>query len=679
MQKLKIILLGLFLLLVMKPLFPLEDVKFSCDSLQRKGDELLLQGNVKVFYGGVTIKADKINLNQKSGAVDAPGKVEMTRPDGDVKGFDLKYNFKLNTGGLTRVYGHVWNLVPKTENVQGDLFFWGEKMDWKEGKIFITAAKATSCDIAEPGEHYFFKAREIEIIPNQRMISRKVQLFVGGKQYLGVPTIVTSLAPKNRNQAQQSYIPRIAYNKDQGFQVKEKLNYTVGEKSWGAIHLDYYGKAAIGKGFEHYFESSKGNAGIYYYDNTKNSLGLQDYELSGSFTHRLPGNFILSSAYKNTNQVFPGFPALNAVSFAASLSRGGDLHSYSFTNSLYKQGANNSYYYGFNDRLKLSSSLNSRLVLETGRSLTPVQNSNIFHVQESLRQNFAAGFLQLDWEEGRGSEYYRLCRRPELKMIFNKWSLGEVPLFFAGSYGKFSQVPDNVSTSRWFYTAEIPQIFLKTGPGGNFMLYGGYKGYQYDQGQKFQLTSCQGSWHQNLSRNINFRVNYLGQRPVGATPLYQDAASEYYLWQGGLQFRNKNYFAFELFNSYDLLNKSHQDLNATLKINPNPKFFVALGSNYNWPGKCFSSLDTQLNIELPWKLKLDYWQYYDFNLRQLTYQDYSIYKDLHCWGVRLTYRKTQQQYWLTAFLKAFPTEPTPIGVSPEMPVMPQNYWEKFNR
>ena len=663
----------------MKPLFPLEDVQFTCDKLIRRGDELLLSGKVEIFSQGVTIKAENLTLNQNTGEVSAPGKVEMKRSDGEVKGEDLRYNFKLASGGLQKVYGHFWNLVPASENVQGDLFFWGEKLDWKEGRIFIQGAKATSCDQPFPDEHYFLKAREIEIIPGDRMISRKVQLWMGKKQILGLPTVVTSLAPKTRRQAQQSYIPRGAYSKEQGIQVKEKLNYVVGEKSWGAIHLDYYGKSAIGKGFEHYFESPNGQAGIYYYDDSKSSLGLRDYELSGSFRYQLPGNYSLGASYKNTSQIYPGYPSLNAVNFGIDLARSGEKHSFAVSNSLYKQGDNNSYYYGLNDRYRLSPTLKSRLAAEVGRSLTPAQNSNIFHWQESLRQSFKAGALQLDWEEGKGSEYYRLSRRPELKLILNQWSLGEIPLFLAGSYGMFTQDPEGIKTSRVFYNAEIPQIFIPTGRAGNLMLYGGYKGYQYDQGQQFQVGYCQGAWQQNLSRFFNFRVNYLSQRPQGYTPLYQDTASEYNLWQGGLQFRNKNYFAFELFNVYDLLDKEHQELNASLKINPTPKFFLALGSNYNWPGKCFSSLDTQLNVELPWKLKFDYWQYYDFNLRQLTYQDYSIYKDMHCWGLRLTYRKSQQQYWLTAFLKAFPTEATPIGVSPEVPVMPQNYWEKFNK
>jgi hypothetical protein len=148
---------------------------FSSDStiLDIETQRYHLYGNAQVVYGEIELKADYIMLDWGRSEVFAHGMPDTTKKVGPpVKGkpvftdggetFNsdtIRYNFKSKKA-----------LVSKIVTVQGDGFVQGQlvKKD-AEDNMYLSKAKYTTCDLAEP--HFHIAAKKIKLVNKKSLIS----------------------------------------------------------------------------------------------------------------------------------------------------------------------------------------------------------------------------------------------------------------------------------------------------------------------------------------------------------------------------------------------------------------------------------------------------------------------------------------------------------------------------
>ncbi|WP_255078988.1 putative LPS assembly protein LptD [Lacihabitans sp. CCS-44] len=148
---------------------------FSSDStiLDIETQQYHLYGNAQVIYGEIELKADYIMLDWGRSEVYAHGMPDTTKKSGPpVKGkpvftdggetFNsdtIRYNFKSKKA-----------LVSKIVTVQGDGFVQGQlvKKD-AEDNMYLSRAKYTTCDLAEP--HFHIAAKKIKLVNKKSLIS----------------------------------------------------------------------------------------------------------------------------------------------------------------------------------------------------------------------------------------------------------------------------------------------------------------------------------------------------------------------------------------------------------------------------------------------------------------------------------------------------------------------------
>ncbi|MCD6309763.1 MAG: hypothetical protein J7M18_03550, partial [Candidatus Eremiobacteraeota bacterium] len=199
----------------------------------------------------------------------------------------------------------------------------------------------------------------------------------------------------------------------------------------------------------------------------------------------------------------------------------------------------------------------------------------------------------------------------------------------------------------------------------------------YGRGRELKVTSAKSSYWQSLGNHAWAYLGYHYQDVDGVTPFLSDSFDSYNFISGGLRFHNRRYWSMNIFAAYDYKTRKYQQVFSNIRAAVGKESILSVGANYDLEESKFRGFDGQFDLKLSDSLRIQYWGYYDDRIKKMTYQDYSIYHDNHCWAARLTYRMSQQQFWIHVMLKAFPSDDVPIGARPNTVIMPQNWWERI--
>jgi len=166
-----------------------------------------------------SVEAETIQALQ-NGDISASGNVEFTGPQGVLRAETFFYNYKTGIGQIVRPVA-----------VQGALRVSGEKGTAEPGVIRFFQTQATTCD----REHSDYKiaAREIDLYPGQRIVARKVSLWLGGVRLLTVPKLSISLSRSPG--ARRSLLPRVGADSRDGLFLGYGLPLVSSPRSYLAL------------------------------------------------------------------------------------------------------------------------------------------------------------------------------------------------------------------------------------------------------------------------------------------------------------------------------------------------------------------------------------------------------------------------------------------------------------
>ncbi|MFM2082528.1 MAG: hypothetical protein RL380_1219 [Verrucomicrobiota bacterium] len=232
---------------------------------------------VFIKFGGATLIADRVNLNQNAGTALAEGHVRINREGQIWTGEHVNYNFK--TGQMD---------TDTFRTGKSPVFATGEKLtaDVKGNRYTAINGFITTDDVAEPALK--IRARRLTVVPGKYIEARQCVLVLGGVPSFYLPYFRRNIGPHANN---FNFTP--GYRSRFGAFLLTRYDWYWNDALDGALHLDYRLKRGVGLGAdERVHLGAWGDATFKYYylhdlkpSNNANGVNIPDNRQRFAFSY----------------------------------------------------------------------------------------------------------------------------------------------------------------------------------------------------------------------------------------------------------------------------------------------------------------------------------------------------------------------------------------------------------
>ena len=649
---------------------------FKADSVRFASPKMLAQGHVEMNFRGLLLRAGKIEVDNASKEVLAAEGVILLGNGFQISSDKAYFNLLTSRAVLWNAVGSASNFVVKDKVVKSEIFFWGQEVEWDGKRIKIIDGSFSTCSLHPPDYHYHVNSKEINIYPRDRLVTKKTSLFLGKKRIYTIPSMVISLKPGGGQQQQLNLIPRVGNSQLDGWSLREAVNYLINRSDNGTLFLDWFQKSGFGYGIDQNYSYKDSVTGAFHYYRLDSRMpDTSRYEFSNAIKIKIRKNMELNWFFSSNQNQYPGILSPPIYNSQFSLSHWTGRSSFFVGNSTYNAGDNTNNTLNFFHVYKWTPAFTSQLAFDTSSSKSLFSKSDRWHSLGKLIHTGRTLDAEIAYESTSGDTTSYLNREPEVTLRTHPMLLGEVPWTASVSAGKFHQEPLGLRVDK----KTLHFGFLdKAWPVANGSL--GFLNFRgnYDQGffstgeSRYVLESSLGLKN-HYNSHLSTRLDYNYQQPYGYSPLWIDAVVPYENITGSLELKNGSYWRLTLNSGYNIRSHSYQNLISQLNLRPRRNWDLTFTSACDLTRGQWLNVDTQLGVQLTPTVMISYWNVYDLLNKRLTYQDYCVTKDFHCWEARLSYRGLQKQFWFEAVLSAFPSESVNIGANSRSPILP-NYF-----
>ncbi|MGI6092259.1 MAG: LptA/OstA family protein [Negativicutes bacterium] len=191
--------------------------------------QVFAKGNVLVTQNDVKLTSDLLNGNTKESIVWTDHEATITQPGVNLVGSGgLRFNYKDNTGNLKLATGKVGKQLVTGHNI--------EMVSANE--IIINGGTMTMCPAKVPDYHV--SASKIEIWPDDKLIAYGAKFWIKDKVIFSLPKYQKSLKKDAK-----SDMPRVGYSSDDGFYIKQYLEYPIVGNVAAFTDIALYSKAGF--------------------------------------------------------------------------------------------------------------------------------------------------------------------------------------------------------------------------------------------------------------------------------------------------------------------------------------------------------------------------------------------------------------------------------------------------
>lgn len=215
--------------------------------------EIRGSGNVKLSYPGATITADKVfgNLNRE---VTFRGNAKIVAKGVTSFADAIQFYPRLSAYRLQNPRATVDASVFKGKVVSPVYLHGGSIRGRRDGYTLADNADSTTCELPDP--HYELRAASTELIPDEKIIMKKVAIYFFGRKIVVVPLIVIPLKRINQRQ-QPDYLPEAGRNLNEGYYARFPYAFGEGKSAAGFVRLDITEKRGMGYRIEQEYLAGK--------------------------------------------------------------------------------------------------------------------------------------------------------------------------------------------------------------------------------------------------------------------------------------------------------------------------------------------------------------------------------------------------------------------------------------
>lgn len=651
-----------------------ERLFLQADAVKREGGKVVASGHVRAEIAGVRLDCDYLEYDESSGIVAAKGDCVFFFQDSFLAAETIDFNTRAQMAHMTKVSGRARDFVVDQRNVQEDLFFWADTVEWRPESIELLQATVTSCDLPPGRTDYTLESARLEILPGSRMIAQDVRLVLGDTPIYTLPTVnlsLTSRAP----QRIQTFFPLPGHNGIDGVFLRNAFDYTLGDTNYGQILVDIYQKSGIGAGLKHHYEVGDLLAGDFYFYELRGRQSTRSrYQINSNTVLRPDDYSNLTLNYSANKFELPGFVSPAQENAQINYQRDTERQHLQVLGNYSRIGDNQNIVTRLFYHLHMTPELATRWSADYYRSTTPIGGATSrYHVLGSLLHTSELFDSALDLERSGGdATFYYLNRSPEVSVRSKSLYVGPVPIQVAGSFGNLFESPSMYGTTRGDLRFTIPDQTIEFGS-GRFLAGAGARQMLYGSGDAQYMLAARGSYLQNLGSNAVARIDYNWQDPEGYSPFQHDLQFQYQTLTGGLEFYETDKWKLGALAGYDLNGDRLHDLIPRLDIHPLEGVRVVASSNFDPNFKVWRSVDSQVRFDLTDSVSVGSWNLYDLVNERMTYQDYQLNYEAHDWMASVIYRGVQNEVYFQFSLKAFPLQQPQIGPVTDRAILPNSY------
>lgn len=239
----------------------------------------MLEGDVVITYGDVTIHGDRVTYNERTGDVVAEGNVVIDQGTRRLSAVRMVYNLASETGTLFTARG----------SFEPSIYFRGETIEKvSEDTYELKSGVFTSCDIDDPAWSFRVDSGTITVDDYARL--RNVSFRAGPLPMFWTPYIIW---PTKRDRAQGFLTPRVGFDSRLGSYLGTSYFIPLGQSADTTLIGDIHTKGFYGLGTDTRYvpkQEIKGNLKTYAVTDPEND----SLEWKYSWTHTqddLPGGF----------------------------------------------------------------------------------------------------------------------------------------------------------------------------------------------------------------------------------------------------------------------------------------------------------------------------------------------------------------------------------------------------
>lgn len=281
---------------------------------------LLAQEDVLIEEIGenvTNIEADNIFINNKKEKINAVGNVNFYNQELNIEAERLVFDYP---NQLITAYGDPIDLIYKNRELQGsrleldyeketaylyeanvviDKFsFKGSKINYlqrEDANIIIEDAYYTTCEFEEP--HYHYTAKNIKYYPDDKIVGRKIGLWLGGNRVVTLPKYSVNIETNGKGEPEISNafpVPSLGYNGEQGFFIELLYPYELTEDHYGTVHYVKEDNNNASFDFIHNYQISQNKRLFFNFNERKftdkNDNVNEDYYRKLGFNHTINDN-----------------------------------------------------------------------------------------------------------------------------------------------------------------------------------------------------------------------------------------------------------------------------------------------------------------------------------------------------------------------------------------------------
>lgn len=593
------------------------------------------KGKVKLEYKDVQIETENVRIDLHTSELLAWDKVNFKLKTRRVEGENLRYNLEKEEGTIQHPSGK-----------EGLFFYRAEEAFFSSEIIELRKAYFTSCELSLP--HYKIRAGRISIRLDDEIVMSNVSFLLGDIPVFWLPFFVQYLREENR-----FILPSLSYSDFTGWSTRTGYYFYASPSFQAKLHLDYREKKGWAEGIDisYRFKGGKGKLNTYFIKekDTQEERWLASLEHQQSFSkstslklrlNRLSDKDFLKDYFAQEYQTAYLYLAHRGPGYNASI--------------LAQPAVNPVFEGGYIERLpQVKLNLDSHRIGESYlNSEEVIEITNFKKDDKSILR--ADGFLDIS-SPWTNFGYFKLSPRIGYH-LFHYWYERE---------GEKSSGYRSIAYQELHLFSEITIKSENYTDIGRLSL-----GYYHSSEVKddFELPFSLGDYRketreihpENLIK-LNLR-NYLYSGKLGL--LSGEVKANYDLTKEKERFSPvevKFYLApplpyteyLDLHFVYDPYRKEYKEIKSSLSLKGN-QWNLRVGMK-RYPQEDLTDVTAQGGFSVGEKWRVAAYLRYDWEKKSKEEEVYSLWRDLHCWTLRLFLKnKPEKEYWIALHIKAFP-------------------------
>lgn len=639
--------------------------------------KVVAEGNVVINYADSRLTCNKIEVFTETKDSFAEGNVHLYSPKGEIYGERMQYNFEKQEGML---YDAHLIAVP---------FYGAAKTIERLGPQEMKANQSfvTTCDLEKP--HYRLLSKQIQIYPSSKIVARGVTMRIGNTPIFYLPKYVHLLDDKR---PRVTVIP--GYEKNWGAYILTSWRYYFNENAKGSVHVDYREKKDLAWGIDYSYKTPNTGEGLIrtYYMNERSIQSkrawvtprdsiererfkgewrhkwqidretmaiwqyyklsdkdfLKDYykreyekipEPSSFFllTKTLPSATLSLDVEKRVNRFFADVEMLPQLKLDTIDQRLGETRFYFKSNTSYATLAKKIAQPVDGDDLKGKQterldtydqlSYQHKLGFIEARPYVAMRQTYFSRDISSTRSFFRGIFYSgIDLS----TKFYRLF---DVETDFADLDIHKLRHIITPAI-KYSYIhPPTVSPTKLIQFDEIDAIDRKDT-------------LTFELENKLQTK--RGGSSVDLLRFLITTDYLLKYKPEQGKFRFDHVEAD-------LEIHPYSWLNFYADSDYDTNIKKFSTANFDLAANGGDKWYIGLGQRYERAVSNQTTAEFAYRFNPKWKLRV--YQRFEAETNTLKEQEYSLYRDLHCWTMEITFNTTRGEgntIWIIFRIKAFP-------------------------